>query len=419
MEDAHPLLVCVDARIASEEFGGVGPATLGLVSALSRLGDGPERYLILGYREREAWLTAHIGGACTLLWTSLHPSLSPAARARGLLRPVYSRLRRRVRIPSLYRVPTSDGTVEVSGADLVHFTHPSGFLTTVPSIYQPWDLQHRHLPQYFDLEARTARDVEYGALCRQAVMVAVASSATRQDVIEYFDIAPDKVRVVPAAPATERLEPVGEELAEVARRLELPDRFALYPARTWPHKNHLRLVDAVASLAATDLRVDVVCCGRTTDNVDAILARADALGVAERFHFTGFVTSRDLVCLYRLARLLVFPSEFEGWGLPVVEAFAVGLPVACSGIAALEEYGRGGALFFDPHAPDSIADAVRRLWVDDQLRETLAARGSEIAARFTWDRTARIFRAYYRRIAGRSLSEVDRDLVGAPAETRP
>jgi glycosyltransferase involved in cell wall biosynthesis len=121
----------------------------------------------------------------------------------------------------------------------------------------------------------------------------------------------------------------------------------------------------------------------------------------------------ELRGLYELATALVFPSRFEGWGLPVCEAFSAGLPVASSSSTGLPDLVGDAGLIFDPDSTDQIADAVQRLWTDERLRRDLAERGRKRSELFSWDRTARMFRAHYRRIGGQSLAEEDRILLAA------
>ncbi len=111
---------------------------------------------------------------------------------------------------------------------------------------------------------------------------------------------------------------------------------------------------------------------------------------------------------------MVFPSLFEGWGLPVCEAFDAGLPVASSTATGLPDVVGDAGLLFDPASTDEMADAVRRIWTDEELRRSLAERGRKRSELFSWDHTARLFRAHYRRIGGRSLAEEDRILLAAP-----
>ncbi|MGA9372824.1 MAG: glycosyltransferase, partial [Solirubrobacterales bacterium] len=107
------------------------------------------------------------------------------------------------------------------------------------------------------------------------------------------------------------------------------------------------------------------------------------------------------------------PSRFEGWGLPVCEAFSAGLPVAASSATGLPDLVRDAGLIFDPESADEIAAAVQRIWTEEELRRSLAERGRERSELFSWDHSARLLRAHYRRIAGRSLAEEDRILLAA------
>jgi glycosyltransferase involved in cell wall biosynthesis len=143
-------------------------------------------------------------------------------------------------------------------------------------------------------------------------------------------------------------------------------------------------------------------------------ARARELGIHETTWFPGFVSPVELRGLYSLSRALVFPSRFEGFGLPVCEAFAAGVPVASSDATGLPEVVGDAGLLFDPGEAEAIADAIERLWTDQGLRDELAERGRRRAAEFSWDRTARLFRAHYRSLAGKRLPEEDRILLAEP-----
>ena len=209
-------------------------------------------------------------------------------------------------------------------------------------------------------------------------------------------------------------EPTRGDLDRIRSQLALPEAFLLYPAQTWPHKNHLRLLDALALLRdRIGEPVPVVCPGRQSGDFAAIEGRARELGLAESVCFPGFVGSLEIRGLYELARGLVFPSLFEGWGLPICEAFSAGLPVAASTATSLPDLVGDAALLFDPGSAEQIAAAIERLWTEPELRRDLAERGRERGARFSFDHTARLFRAHYRRVGRRSLSEQDRILLAA------
>jgi glycosyltransferase involved in cell wall biosynthesis len=127
------------------------------------------------------------------------------------------------------------------------------------------------------------------------------------------------------------------------------------------------------------------------------------------------VPAADLNALYRLARAVVVPTRFEAASGPLWEAFQAGTPAACSNVTSLPDQAGDAALLFDPDRVDQIADAVRALWTDDALRATLVERGTANIKRFSWDLTARTYRAWYRKLAGRTLNPVDLALIEAPA----
>jgi glycosyltransferase involved in cell wall biosynthesis len=163
-----------------------------------------------------------------------------------------------------------------------------------------------------------------------------------------------------------------------------------------------------------DLRIPLVCSGGENAFLPKIQREVRRLRLEDQVTFTGFVSSLEVRGLYQLAHMLVFPTKFEGWGMPLFEAFFSGLPAACSDISPLAEQAGDAALLFNPDQPTEMADAMARLWRDDALRARMIERGRGRVAPFTWERTARIFRAHYRRIAGRAPTEEDRELLEAP-----
>ena len=208
--------------------------------------------------------------------------------------------------------------------------------------------------------------------------------------------------------------PSPADLVEIRARLLLPDGFLLYPAQPWPHKNHERLLEALALIRdRTGTAIPLVCSGAEAAAFGRVRDRARDLGLEATTIFPGFVSPQDLRGLYDLATALVFPSRFEGWGLPVCEAFSAGLPVASSTSTGLPDLVGDAGLLFDTESTEQIADAARRLSTDEGLRADLAERGRKRSELFSWDRTARLFRAHYRRIGGQSLAEEDRILLAA------
>lgn len=417
------LRVCIEGRTPHGVAGGIQQFIIGLVSGLSKLTDGDEEYVILGDAQTSEWLGAHVSGRCRIerLATSPEPPPKRGTIRRALGRIAAPVVARAANAPLLCRallpaLPRSDGTLERLAPDVMHFTTQDAFLTSVPTIYHPHDLQHLHLPHLFTRTTRCFREQTYRAFCRQAAMVAVVSSWTRDDVVAHYGIPGTKVVVVPFAPVTQAYAtPSDAEMEAFVARRNLPLRFVFYPAQTWPHKNHAALLDALARLKMErGIVVPLVSSGHLNAHYAVLAERARRLGVSDQVHFLGFVTPAELQCLYRRCTAVVIPSLFEAASFPLWEAFLAGAPAACSNVTSLPAQARDAALVFDPRDVGGIADAVARLWTDTALCKTLVERGRLNVARFTWDRTARTFRAHYRRIAGRRPAPEDEALLTSP-----
>jgi glycosyltransferase involved in cell wall biosynthesis len=411
-----PLRIGIDARLRDGEVGGVQQVVIGLAEGFSELTDGDEEYYFLVHPDSE-WLAPHLRGACRRLpvggaQTQTQARLETQARGRGpepslpqrIADAAYERA-----IAYLGYLPRSDGTIERAGIDVMHFTLQHAFLTRVASVYTPHDLQHLHHPEFFTSTERRKRERLYRAFSSGAEAVIVPSRWVRDDVVARYGLDRERVHAVPWAPVVDAYPaPSPERLSQARRDLALPDAFALYPAQTFRHKNHLGLVEAVARLRdQAGMRVHVVCSGRMSPFHAQIEARMRALDVSGQFRFVGFVSPVELQCLYQLARCLVFPSKFEGGGMPVLEAFRHGLPVASSNATCLAEEVGDAGLLFDPDDVPRMADSIARLWTDPGLRETLAERGQTRVRLRTWAGVARRCRAVYRSIAGRALTPDD------------
>ena len=383
---------------------------IGLAAALSRLEDGDEQYLFLTHPEEDEWIREYVGGSSRLL-----PARRsyPNRRARAVTRALLERL---PGVGVRFAVRPGDGTIERAGIDVVHFPFQDAFTTEVPSIYQPHDLQHLHLPELFSDWERDRREIIYRTHCERAALVVAMTSWGRGDFIERYGLPPEKVAVVPGGSVLrEYPSPTPADLHGLRTRLSLSEDFLLYPAQTWPHKNHERLLEALARIRGeSGVTIPLVCPGRQTRHYRRLRELTDQLGLVKTTSFPGFVSTADLRSLYELGTGLVFPSRFEGWGLPVCEAFDAGLPVAASTATGLPDVVGDAGLLFDPDDVSEMARQLHRLWTDEGLRADLRERGRKRAATFSFDHTARLFRAHYRQVAHRSLTEEDRILLASP-----
>lgn len=408
--------IAIDVR-AGGTSGGVQQWIVGLAHALSGLESDAEEYLFVIRHGNQEWLEPHVSGQCRLLIRppAFRPRVSRwfgSARERiAIAAPLVRDVWRRYR-PEKNGLEISDGFVERLGADLVHFPQQLAYLTAIPTVYQPWDLQHIHLPAFFTDKEYSWREASYRTHCEEASLIITATQWIKRDVAEQYLIPPERIAVVNVPPPTEAYpEPTPSEVLAIAARLMLPDRFIFYPAQTWPHKNHARLLEALALLRAEGVTVPLVCSGYLNERHPELHLQAERLGIAANVHFLGLVNSKEVLALYDRAWALVFPSLYEGWGIPILEAFKHDLPVACSNVTSLPELVGDAALLFDPNDPADIAAAIRKLWTDDSFANELRRRGRSVVARYDWHRTAMLMRANYRRAAGRQLDDEDLELV--------
>lgn len=413
----------IDARSGGGWSGGVEMFVLGLAQGFSRLKDGDEEYVFLVRPGETEWLEPFLGSNCKMLFSRPQkpaPDAPVPQRIAGRLLYGMQKLKdRRISRDTARRlgapdgVEGSNGRIEGARIDLMHFTIQDAFATDVPYIYHPHDLQHVHFPDFFDPDQIARRDRVYRYFCRSARMVATVSSWVKNDVIATFGLSEDKVSVVPFAPPNLGYgDPEPEDLKRTAEKLRLPAQFAFYPAQTWKHKNHIRLIEAAAQVRAEGGPViPLVFSGQQNDHHAAIIARAKALGVQENVHFVGFVSPMDLQCLYQLARCVVVPSLHEAASFPIWEAFLAGTPVACSSVTSLPEQVGDAALVFDPENTAQIANSLLRVWSDETLRSELIQRGQVRVEELNWERTCRHFRAHYRRLLDRPLTPDDRVLL--------
>jgi glycosyltransferase involved in cell wall biosynthesis len=234
---------------------------------------------------------------------------------------------------------------------------------------------------------------------RRSDRVIADSQSTREDLVGLLGVKPERVDVVPLGLGTVRRE---QPLAggDVRARLALGERgVVLSLSAKRPHKNLLALIGALARLPAED-RPMLVIPGYPTAHELELREHASALGIAEDIRFVAWVSNAELEGLWSIARAFVFPSLYEGFGLPVLEAMARGVPVACSNASSLPEVAGDAALLFDPRDEAAIAEALQRLLSDPALAETLRARGLARARQFSWERTARLTLDSYARALG-------------------
>ena len=394
------LRIVLDARMLPGERGGVEQATIGLMHAFSNHG-GDHEYFFLAYDDAIDWLRPSTGGSVRLVpvgpppvATSFsHPLLRP-------LLPIARRLRRTVwpLDRQIEREPTAIADI---APDVIHFNLQTAFQTERRNVYQPWDLQHVHYPQYFDREEWLKRDHDYRFFCQQADRVLLTSQWGRADVERIYEIPRSKTCGIPmAAPVTAYPTIDDRAIDSLLETSCIPSAFALYPAQTWAHKNHATLIEALR--LARDrhgVTIALICTGRLTSHYRALVQQIVNAGLEQQVRFLGFTDAEFLLALFRRARMLVFPSLFEGWGLPLTEAMVLGVPIVASTATCIPEQLGDAALMVDPRDAAAMAQSMIRLWNDTALQKSLADKGRRRVAQFTWSRTASELIAIYGQLA--------------------
>lgn len=403
----RPLTVVIDARVRPGEQGGVQQAIIGLADGLGGL-RGPERYLFL-VEEPSDWLQMYVRGSCTLLHATF-----PSKGSRRLI--AIARSGRWCAAPTLRYaletrgriLPGVDPVVEQANPDVVHFMRHRGWRTTTPNIYVPHDVQHRDLPDHFTWRTRVYRRLVYGAMAAQASKIVALTSIQVDQLSSAYKRPIDDVVVIPWASVLSLYPPPN------APRTDLPQRFALYPAHTWLHKNHIGLVEALAVLRRAGTDVPVVLTGGRDAHWQTIRARSVDLGVADLLTHLGYVDDATMRGLYTDATMLVFPSTYEGFGLPVIEAFEARTPVVCAAIPTLNRLAGAAARRFAADDPRDMAAAIADVWSNADLRRRLVADGQARTDGLSWHATALRYRALYRQLVG-DASQTDLRLLAQPS----
>jgi glycosyltransferase involved in cell wall biosynthesis len=338
--------------------GGSEANVRGLVGEFAR-GGGPQRLTVLANRHV---MRAYAGAGVPLRHVrSYRPGDSDPTRFAAMLAArVAPRLAAR-------DVP--------AGIDVVHYpvTVPVPRVAGACTVVTLLDVQHHELPGMFSRGERWLRAWAYDETARAADRVLTISEHARRGIVEHLGVAPERVEAIALGVDHARFTPDGP----AARGL--PERYVLYPANMWPHKNHERLLAAFARCKDHDLHL--VLSGQT-------YGRERLLAGRERVHHLGHIPADDMPGLYRGALAVVFPSLFEGFGLPSLEAMACGTAVAASNRGAVAEVCGDAALAFDPEDVEEIAAAIERVTQDELLRARLRDAGVARAARFTWAATA-------------------------------
>jgi len=355
---------------------GVGYYTEHLLHHLAAEADGSDEIIVLSNREVE---TA----------TPLPPNVHVTTSHR--------------RVPRMLWMQTgAPAALRHMGADVAHFTN--GMLpiaSPTPTVVTIHDMSLRLYPRYHPIRRVLLNAPLVDLAARHADAIVTVSETAKRDIVRLYKLEPDRVHVVHEA-AAPSFRPVTdpEELDRVRCRYQLADRIVLYVGTIEPRKNLPKLIEAFASRKRSgDLPHHLVCVGPygwLSRGLEDLIQRTK---VSHAIQFTGYVPFEDLPALYSLAELFVYPSMYEGFGLPVIEAMACGTPVITGRAAALAEVGGDAVEQVERMDVDALGDAMARLAKDPQRRAELSANARARAERFSWQRAARETMNVYRAVA--------------------
>jgi alpha-1,3-rhamnosyl/mannosyltransferase len=367
--------VVLDARTATDHFPGIGRYVVNLAYALARL--APDLGLSL--------LFDPTATATRLALPNLPKTASPVSPFS---------LRQQWRVPSQLR------QLEATLYHSPYYLMP--YWPGVATVLTCYDLIPLRYPEYCGAAQRLIFRLAHRLAINTARMVLAISEVTKADLVHFFQIDPTKIVVTPLA-ADPHFQPQPlERLAALRQKYDLPETYMLYFGSNKPHKNLVRLVEASGKFAMRNAqsRIALVVAGHWDNRYPQAKQIVEERGWQEQIRFIGQVTEADLPALYGGATLFVFPSLYEGFGLPVLEAMACGTPVVCANTSSLPEVAGDAALLFNPVDVDSLTQTLTAALNDANLRADLQRRSLARAAQFMWERSAAQTLGVYLTVSG-------------------
>jgi glycosyltransferase involved in cell wall biosynthesis len=284
--------------------------------------------------------------------------------------------------------------------NLTHSATPLVLPTSGKKVITIHDLFFMDFPEQSGKEAGEVFHRRAADSIRRADGIITFSSFTRNDLVSRFDIEEDKVKMIPHGLDRRFLEDVPPaELKATRKRLKLPPSFLLFVGAREPRKNLARLIDALKIIHLHGIKIPVVLAGPAGEATETVCQRAKTLELKHWVDMTGYLPERDIRHIYRLASAFVFPSLCEGFGLPLLEAMASGIPIAASMSSAVPEVCGDAALYFRPEDPENMAEKIILILEDQALKKDLVAKGLKRALGFSWERAAEETLEFYASLA--------------------
>ncbi|MGB6836286.1 MAG: glycosyltransferase family 1 protein [Dehalococcoidia bacterium] len=372
--------IAIDATAIPRLMAGAGVYTYQLVRALAAL-EADHDYVVFAHSD----------------------AFDELARQRPRLRVVHVRARSRAE-RLLWEQLLLPGQLRRLGIDVLHSPHHTtpALPLPCPRVVTLHDVTFFLLPQRYPPTRRLYFQAITRAAARLAQAIITPSDAVKRDVVRVLGVPQERITAIAEAPAPE-FAPLedADALGRIRWRYKLPSRYILSVGNLEPGKNRGRLIAAYGRLRERGLQHHLVIAGQRAWRYENDLALVRRLRLDDVVHFLGYVDGADMPGLYSGADLLAFPSLYEGFGLPVLEAMACGTPVVTSSVSALPEVAGDAALLVDPKDVVALTEAMERALADEALRADLRARGLKRAGEFSWDKAAQKTVRVYEAVAGR------------------
>jgi len=252
------------------------------------------------------------------------------------------------------------------------------------------DAQHEFFPEFFERDVLQWRRQTYGPSALNTDILFTLSEHAKATIVEKFRIDPEKIVVIHLDADAEFRQPLPATPSHAFRALKLPAKYLYFPANFWPHKNHSNVFQALKIAAANgEPDLHLVLSGSPAGN-EALLNEANSLGLRERVHFKGYLDKKIIPEVYQNSLALLFATKFEGFGIPLLEAFYCGAPAITANSGSCVEVAGDAAILVDPLSPESIAEGVLKIAGNPELRQRLAAKGAERVKQFSWRRAVEL-----------------------------
>jgi glycosyltransferase involved in cell wall biosynthesis len=269
------------------------------------------------------------------------------------------------------------------------FTAPTFSEIGIPTVSIVADLQHMYYPSFFSKQELNNRNYFYDQVKKKVDVIIAISSYTKETVIEKLKFSPEKVFALPIAIHSRLMIPPPDYAFPILEKFHLKGKtYCIYPANFWPHKNHKLLLTAFNIFQKKHPRFDLhlVLTGEKIAGDQVLEEAAKRMGIEEKVRFTGYLPERELAAVWRHSYFLVFPSLFEGFGIPLVEAMRYKRPILAGNTTSIPEVAEDAAIYFDPKKPDKIVTALYRIMTDKKLYDSLVKKGQKHLKKYDFDK---------------------------------